>query len=285
MLVTNLEHHAHHSCAADMLSADEERRLVCAWQKFGDRRSRDRLINAFAPMAASVAKRAKPRSKGVDPDLVQQANIGLMKAADRFDPERENRFSAYAIWWARAEVQTYIWANKSVVRRPNSPQSRKAAAHVAVLNAEMTTDPGIDSSEVDAKLADKLGVNADRAATLRAQVTGSDHSLNAPALGDDGEDRIALLVDPASLEEPAPLRRLETLALRRVLVEALSILPDRERSIIVATLVRDPPATLETLGARYGVSKQRARQLRERGIERLRAALQRRGLTLESLIL
>lgn len=269
--------------SSDMLSSEEERRLVHAWQGRGDRSARDRLLRAFAPLAASIAKRFGPRSGEVDPDLLQQANIGLIKAADRFDLDRDVRFSTYAVWWVRAEVQAYAWANLSVVRRPNSAKLRAAAARIIALDAELAADPAVDRADAAVRLSDALGVDVHRAAEMRAQVTGTDQSLNMPTLEDGGEERIALLVDPDGLDESAPVKRLETEALRRVLVEALSALPDREREIIVATQVVDPPATLEGLGARYGVSKERIRQLRERGFERLRAALRRRGLSLENL--
>lgn len=276
--ITNLSRGARRINPSEMLSADEERQLVRAWQGRGDRRARDRLVTAFAPLAASVAKRAGPKSGDVDPDLVQQANIGLMKAADRFDPGRDIRFATYAVWWVRAEVQAYTRTNRSIVRRPNSALSRKAAARISGLDAAMSGDSASD----DARLADALGVDTQRAAALRAQIRGSDHSLNAPAQEEGGVDRIALLVDPGSLEGPVALQKLETVKLRRLLVDALSALPDRERDIIVATHVKDPPATLERLGALYGVSKERVRQLRERGFERLREAIRQRDLGFES---
>lgn len=280
--VTNLIHGARRVRTSGMLSADQERKLVCAWQARGDRRARDRLINAFAPLAASVARRLKRGAGEVDPDLLQQANIGLMKAADRFDPERGFRFSTFAVWWVRAEVQDYARANTSIVRRPNSAQTRAATAQIAALDAEMAADPGMDRADADEKLADALGVDAQRAAALREQVTGSDSSLNALVRGEDGADRMALLVDPESLEEPVALQSLKIAGLRRVLVDVLNTLPDRERDIIFATQVTDPPATLEDLGTRYGISRERVRQLRERGFERLRAALRQRDLGLES---
>lgn len=280
--VTNLIHGARRVRTSGMLSADQERKLVCAWQARGDRRARDRLINAFAPLAASVARRLKRGAGEVDPDLLQQANIGLMKAADRFDPERGFRFSTFAVWWVRAEVQDYARANTSIVRRPNSAQTRAATAQIAALDAKMAADPGMDRADADEKLADALGVDAQRAAALREQVTGSDSSLNALVRGEDGADRMALLVDPESLEEPVALQSLKIAGLRRVLVDVLNTLPDRERDIIFATQVTDPPATLEDLGTRYGISRERVRQLRERGFERLRAALRQRDLGLES---
>lgn len=269
---------------SDMLSAEEERRLVRAWQDCGDRSARDRLLRAFAPLAASIAKRFGPHSREVDPDLVQQANLGLMKAADRFDLDRDVRFSTYAVWWLRAEVQAYARANLSVVRRPNSAKSRALAARIISLDAELAADPAVDRADATVRLADALGVGVQQAAEMRAQVTGADHSLNAPAIADGSEDRIALLVDPDSLGEPAPLQTLEKDVLRRALVDALSELPERERDIIIATQVMDPPATLEGLGQQYGVSKERIRQLRERGFERLRTAFERRGLTPDSFI-
>jgi RNA polymerase sigma-32 factor len=280
--VTNLIKGARRVRTSQMLSADEERTLLRAWQQHGDRRARDRLINAFAPLAASIAKRFKRGSGEVDLDFVQQAQIGLMKATDRFDPERGIRFATYAVWWVRAEVQEYARANASVVRRPNSARTRAAARQIAALNAEIEADADTDPADADKKLAAALGVDLQKAADLRQQVTGSDSSLNVPVRDEDGADRMALLVDPKSLEEPVALQSLKTTGLRRILVDVLKTLSDRERDIVIATQVSDPPATLEELGTRYGISRERVRQLREKGLERLRAALRKRDLGLES---
>lgn len=282
--VTNLIMGARRVRDSKMLSAEEERALICAWQVHGDRTARDHLIQAFAPLAAAVAKRFKRGAGEADPDLVQQAQIGLIKAADRFDPDRGFRFSTYAVWWARAEVQDFLRVNGSVVRRPNSARTRAAATQIAALDAEMTMNPGLDQATADKRLAAALGVDLRQAASLREQVTGTDSSLNAPVQGSDGMDRIAMLVDPASFDEPAALKNLETAGLRKLLVATFSALPDRERDIIIATQVTEPPATLEDLGTRYGISKERVRQLRERGFERLRAALQQRDLGLDSFL-
>jgi RNA polymerase sigma-32 factor len=275
--VTNLIHGARRVPTPGMLSAEDERALVCAWQDHGDRHARDQLIRAFSPLAASVARRFKRGASETDQDLVQQAQIGLMKAVDRFDPDRGYRFSTYAVWWARAEVQDYARANTSIVRRPNSAQTRAATAQIAAIDAEMTADPAMDRAIADKKLADTLGVDAQRAVALREQVTGSDSSLNVPARDEEGADRMALLADPASLEASLPLKKLETDGLRQALAKALNTLPDRERDIIIATQVNDPPATLEMLGTQFGISKERIRQLRERGFARLRTAMAQRG--------
>lgn len=263
----------------DMLSAEEERDLIRAWQHNGDAAARERLIRAFAPMAAATAKRFAPGNGEADPDLVQQANLGLMKAADRFDPERGIRFATYAIWWARAEIQAYSWANTSVVRRPNSAETRKLGAQVRRLDAAYAADPEADSAEIDAGIAEALGVSTEKLADLRELLNGTDSSLNLPAGSEDGIDRMAMLVDPQSLERETALDPLDVAVLRQTLVDAMRDLPSRERNIVMATQLADPPRTLDCLGAEYGISRERVRQLRERGLERLRDAFRKRKLT------
>ncbi|MFO7920659.1 sigma-70 family RNA polymerase sigma factor [Rhodobacteraceae bacterium W635] len=267
-----------------MLSAEDEKRLIAAWQRDGDSTARDRLLAAFHPMAIAMAKRHTPQSSEPDWDLVQQASIGLMKAADRFDPENGARFSTYAAWWMRAEIQDFKQANLSVVRRPNSAQFRKALGNLARLEDDLLHTQGVDRAEVDAHLARALGVSTERVGILREQVSGRDSSLNVPASGEDGEERQALLVDPRSAEAPGRIERLDVGALRGALATALAALPRREREIVVATQLQDPPATLEGLGAQLGISKERVRQLRERGFERLRDTLRKRDLTPEDIL-
>ncbi|MCC5967170.1 MAG: sigma-70 family RNA polymerase sigma factor [Natronohydrobacter sp.] len=263
-----------------MLSAEDERRLVLAWQSRGDLRARNRLVQGFLPMATAMAKRSSPGGGEVDPDLFQQAVIGLIKAADRFDPTIGNRFSTYAVWWVRAEIQAYRRANVPVVRRPKPALSRKMALQIARLDASVADKADHERLEAEERFASAMGLSRDRIADLRAQITGRDQSLNTPLIGADGEDRLALLVDSASLEDSGAVHPLDISGLRRALVMAASALSDRERHIILATQLNDPPATLEALGERYGISKERVRQLRERGLSRLRAALRETGMEL-----
>ena len=262
----------------EMLSAQDEGALVVAWQQHGDRLARDRLVLAFAPLANAMAHRAKPGGSGADPDLLQQANIGLIKAIDRFDPARENRFSTYAVWWIRAEMQDYLHANTSIVRRPNSAQARQAARQLSRIEAQMDGDPSLTRAEAHAALSERLGVTQNKLDDLRAQVMGRDQSLDAQIAGQDGERRIDRLVDPSTTLDPVGFEDLEAAGLRRRIAQGLSILPHRERDIILATQFRDPPSTLEGLGAEYGISKERVRQLRESGFERLRAALRAQNI-------
>lgn len=264
-----------------MLSAQDEAALLRAWQERGDRQARDRIIQAFAPLAAASAARLSGTPGEADPDLVQQANIGLMKAADRFDPALGHRFSTYAIWWIRAEIQSYRRGNMSVVRRPNSPQIRKVAAQLPRLDAEISGEDGADRAGTERRIAEKLGVTTERLSDLRAQLSVTDRSLNTRPSGPDGDESVALIPDPSSIDVPERIHPLDVDVLRHVLVEVLGALPDREREIVLATELRDPPATLAVLGARFGISRERVRQLRERGLERLRQAMRDRALAPE----
>ena len=251
-----------------MLSAKDELQLILAWQQHGDKSARDQLIAAFAPLAAATARRFASGSGVSDPDLVQQANIGLVKAADRFDPERGFRFSTYAVWWVRAEIRDFRLANMSVVRRPNSADFRKAVFNLARVESDVSAGQNITKAEVDTRVAHALSVTVPRLNELRMQMPGTDASLNVPTFGDDGEERVSLLTDPASLDAETGLSAMDTDKLRNVLLTVMRDLPDRERAIIVATQIADPPSTLDVLGARFGISRERVRQLRERGFER-----------------
>ena len=266
---------------SNMLSADDEFHLLWSWQQHGDQRARDKLITSFSPMAGAMAKRALVGSQTAYPDLVQQANIGLMKASDRFDLNRGHRFSTYAVWWIRAEIQDYKLANRSIVRRPNSTDLRKAIANLSRLDETVSNDPTINQADADMCVARALGVSLLRLNDLREQVSGADFSLNVPSVGDDGEDQMARLVDPVSMENENIAINHDIKTLRALLIEIINALPVREREIIVATQMQDPPATLDRLGTNLGISGERVRQLRERGFERLRAIMLQRDLELE----
>jgi RNA polymerase sigma-32 factor len=268
----------------NMLSASDELHLLQAWQQRGDKPALDKVITAFSPMAAAMAKRALAGSQTTESDLVQQVNIGLMKAADCFDLDRGYRFLTYAIWWFRAKIQDYKPANRWIVRRSNSANLRKSIANLTRLDEAVSNNPTISRADADTCVARELCVSPLRLNDLRERISGVDFSLNVPSVGVDGEDWIARLVDPVSMEDAETMGRLGINTLRAFLVEMIGALPNREGGIIVATQLQDPPATLTTLGIHFGVSKERVRQFRERSFERLRTTMGQRDLELEHFV-
>jgi RNA polymerase sigma-32 factor len=268
----------------EMLPPEEELRLARAWQQAGDKTARDRLVEAFMPLAGAMAKRFGAGTGAADPDLAQQAHIGLLKAADRFDPDQGVRFSTYAVWWVRAEIQDFKLANLSVVRRPNTASFRNAFFNLSRVEQSIGTDAQEPETTRDARIAAELGVAPKKLTDLRMQLSGGDSSLNAPAQEEDGADRMALLPDHETDVEAEVRGHLDRAKLRETIVAAMQALPDREREIILATQLADPPATLEALAPRFGISKERVRQLRERGFERLRDTLRRLDVTPEAML-
>lgn len=256
------------------LTADEEVRLARAWRDTGDVAARNRLVTAYHPLVMSIARRfTKNRNLQDDPDLLQHAYIGLLKAADGFDPERGFRFSTYAAWWVRAELQDYRMSNWSLVKRGRSAKARKAFFNLARIEETLEAVPGETAADRDQRVADKLGVKADDLNAMRQQFSGADSSLNRPASDEEGDDIINLLPDPDCDVEQDVATRHDLDVFRRTVSRHFGRLPDREREIVIATVVQDPPMTLNQLGEIHGISRERVRQLRERGLERLRSSL------------
>ena len=255
------------------LSADEEQRLARAWQQNHDVEARNRLVNAFVPLAMSTAKRHSKDKKLDDPDLLQHAYIGLIKAANGFDPERGFRFSTYAAWWIRAELQSYRVRTWSLVQRTRSAKARKVFFNLSRLEDDVNAPAGETSEQKNARVATALDLDPSELDGYRMEFAGSDSSLNQPASAEDGDELIHLLQDPDCDVEGEVAARLDSDRFWREARRYFGNLPERERVIIVSTVLRDPPLTLEQLGESYGISRERVRQLRERGLQRLRHSM------------
>jgi len=255
-----------------MLSPEEEARLARAWREHGDVAARNRLVTAFTPLVqAMVARFTKKRAQD-DPDLMQQAHIGLMRAADGFDPDRGIRFATYAAWWVRAELQDYRLLNWSLVRRGRSAKARQAFYRLGQVETSLPPRPGEDPAERDARLAAALGVDGHVLSEMRQQFGHADASLHGP-VGEDGAEAMDLLPDPETDVEAEVAARHDRARLRAAMIDHFRALPERERHIVVSNVLADPPLTLQELGDIHGVSRERVRQLRDRGLERLRARL------------
>ncbi|MEQ8915624.1 MAG: sigma-70 family RNA polymerase sigma factor [Roseovarius sp.] len=267
------KHHRHRP-RPGFLSADDEQRLARAWQDNRDVEARNRLVRAFAPLAMATAKRHSRDKKLDDPDLIQHAHIGLIKAANGFDPDKGFRFSTYAAWWIRAELQEYRLRTWSMVQRTRTAKSRKVFFNLHRLEDDVNAPQGETRDEKNRRVATALGLEPSELDAFRTEFAGSDSSLNRPAAAsEDGDDIINLLQDPDCDVEQEVSDRLDRNRFWREAKTHFGKLPDRERVIVVSTVLKDPPMTLEQLGTVYGISRERVRQLRERGLERLRHSM------------
>lgn len=260
--------------AAPTLSREREFELARAWRESGDQEAMHEIVRAYTRLVVAIA--ARFRHYGLPAgDLIQEGNLGLLLAAARFEPERGVRFSTYATWWIRSQMQDHVLRNWSIVRTGTTSAQKSLFFNLRRLRARIGGEGAVLSPEARARIATLLNVSEADVADMEARLSGPDCSLNAP-VGEDGDDDWQdLLVDDRPSPEEIAAERDDTRSRLTRLASALSELPQRERKIIAARQLREEAATLETLGRELGVSKERVRQLEARAIGRLRDALLR----------
>ncbi len=259
-----------------LLSVEEEQRLARQFRDTQDTRSGHDLVTANLRFVVKVAY--EYRSYGFRmADLVQEGNIGLMRAVQKFDPEKEIRLISYAVWWIRAYIQNYILRSWSLVKLGTTQAQRKLFFSLARTRREldrMSVGHGADSDGEDTgKIARKLHVKASEVQEMAQRMDGRDLSLDAP-LGEDGSSSH---VDFVTGEGPGQDDELGAAQEQRVVTgrvgAALARLDERERFIIEQRVMNDAPMTLKELGDHFGFSRERARQLEIRAKEKLKAEL------------
>ena len=210
-------------------------------------------------------------------DLIQEGHVGLLEAAARFEPAREVRFSTYATWWIRASIQDYILRNWSIVRGGTSSAQKALFFNLRRLRARISQNANqVSTSEMHRQIAEAIGVSVMDVATMDARLSGADASLNAPLSdGEDGgsADRQDLLPDTAPLQDELVGQAIDSERRKNWLAQALTVLNERELKIVRERRLADEGATLEALGEKLGISKERVRQLESRALQKLKAAL------------
>jgi len=262
------------SMARAMLDAETEHALAVAWRDNRDEAALHRLIEAYARLAVSIAGRFRRYAVPFD-DLIQQGNLGLMRAAEKYDPDNGARFSTYATWWIRASMQEYVMRNWSLVRTGTNAAQKKLFFHLRRLQARAEDDPARREA-ISHAVARELDVPIDQVEIMMGRMSGPDLSLNTPQSDDeDGREWQEALEDDMPATEDAVLGHLETTRRRALLHAAVRTLPQRERDIVARRHLQDDPCTLNELGQEMGISKERVRQLEERALERIRTYMHR----------
>jgi RNA polymerase sigma-32 factor len=241
------------------LDREAERKLAKRWIK-GDLKAGEKLVEACLPFVISIA--LEYRRWGVPlEDIIQQGNIGLLRAARKFDPARECRLATYAVYWIRAEIREYVVRAYRVVRLGTTKAERRA------LRAYRTTK----ESDPE-KLAAVSGLSKERVEQLLPLLVARESSLDA-STNDMGPAVERLVANDASPEEDAGTKE-SRLRAKVAVAGALKGLSEREQLIVRERMMSDEPATLQKLGDILGVSKERVRQLEERARGKLRVELE-----------
>jgi RNA polymerase sigma-32 factor len=255
-----------------LLEREREAALSRDWHERRDDAALHELVSAHARLVVRIA--AGFRRSGLPlPDLIQEGNIGLIEAADRFDPERGVRFSTYASWWIRAAIQGFILRNSSIVRAATTPKQRYLFFSIRRLQRRAGGYDGRLSDGERAMLAARVGVDPAEVERMESHVARPDQSLNVAVGEDESAERQDMVVDPA----PTPHEIAEQESLKRArgrwIREALARLSPRERRIVRLRFFGDHKVHLHDIGVVLGISKERVRQIEARALQKLKAAL------------
>ncbi|WP_085852972.1 RNA polymerase factor sigma-32 [Palleronia marisminoris] len=264
---------------AELLDAETELRLAYAWRDHRDEAALHRLITAYMRLAISMAAKFKRYGAPMN-DLIQEAGLGLMKAADKFDPDRGVRFSTYAVWWIKASIQDYVMRNWSMVRTGSTSSQKSLFFNMRRVQARLEREAAargerLDRQKMREMISTEVGVPLHDVEMMEGRLAGSDFSLNATqSTEDEGRQWIDALEDDAAQADETVTHAKDVDTLRVWLVEAMGQLNDRERFIVRERKLRDQPRTLESLGTELGLSKERVRQLEAAAFGKMRKSLE-----------
>ena len=264
---------------AELLDAETESQLAYAWRDRRDEQALHRLITAYMRLAISMA--AKFRRYGAPMnDLIQEASLGLMKAADKFDPDRGVRFSTYAVWWIKASIQDYVMRNWSMVRTGSTSSQKALFFNLRRVQAKLEREASqrgeaLDQHQLRQMVAAEVGVPVADVEMMEGRLSGSDYSLNATQSHDeDGREWIDALEDEGQQAAEMIEEAHDGARLRGWLVKAMQGLNARERYIVAERKLKDEGRTLESLGEELGLSKERVRQLEAAAFAKMRRSLE-----------
>jgi RNA polymerase sigma-32 factor len=261
-----------------MLAPQEEYMLAKRWREHADPDAAHRLVTSHLRLVAKIAMGYRGYGLPLS-ELISEGNVGMMQAVKRFDPDRGFRLATYAMWWIRAAIQEYILHSWSLVKMGTTAAQKKLFFNLRKLKGQLQAiDEGDLSPENVKRIATELGVPEPDVVSMNRRLAAPDHSLNAPLRADGEGEWQDWLVDESSDQEESLGERQE-LGLRRDLLRgALSHLTERERDILTERRLKEQPTTLEDLSQKYGISRERVRQIEVRAFEKLQKAIKTAAL-------
>jgi len=252
-----------------MLEAGEEYMLAKAWREHGDSDSAHRLVTSHLRLVAKIAMGYRGYGLPLS-ELISEGNVGMMQAVKRYDPERGFRLATYAMWWIRAAIQEYILHSWSLVKIGTTAAQKKLFFNLRRLKGQMKAiDEGDLAPEQVTAIAVKLDVPEQDVVSMNRRLGAPDHSLNAPLRIDGEGEWQDWLVDETPDQETTLGDREELGKRRAMLAQAMTGLNERERDILFERRLREDPTTLEDLSRKYGISRERVRQIEVRAFEKL----------------
>ena len=263
-----------------LLKPEEEYMLAKRWREHGDTDAAHKLVTSHLRLVAKIAMGYRGYGLPLS-ELISEGNIGMMQAVKRFDPEHGFRLATYAMWWIRASIQEYVLHSWSLVKMGTTAAQKKLFFNLRKIKGQLKAiDEGDLSPENVKEIARRLDVPEADVISMNRRLTAPDSSLNASLRsdGEGGDEWQDWLVDEGPSQE-TQLGERQELGLRRDLLRAaMTHLTPRERDILVERRLQDEPATLEDLSKKYGISRERVRQIEVRAFEKLQKSIKTQAL-------
>ncbi|MCW1952093.1 MAG: RNA polymerase sigma factor RpoH [Octadecabacter sp.] len=259
-----------------MLEPDEEYMLAKRWVDHEDSEAAHKMVTSHLRLAAKIAMGY--RGYGLPTaEVISEANVGLMQAVKRFDPEKGFRLATYAMWWIRASIQEYVLRSWSMVKLGTTSAQKKLFFNLRkAKNRIGALEEGDLRPENVERIAHDLGVTEDEVVSMNRRMSGGDASLNA-TVGSEGEGTMQWQdwLEDESADQAGDYEAKDELDMRRELMaEAMAVLNDREKDILMQRRLMEKAITLEELSGQYDVSRERIRQIEVRAFEKLQKKMQ-----------
>jgi RNA polymerase sigma-32 factor len=254
-----------------LLEPEQEQQLARRWQELRDQKAADELVTSHLRLAAKVARGYRGYGLPLT-DIIAEANLGLVIAASRFEPDRGARFSTYALSWMKATILEYIMRSWSLVRIGTTPAQRMLFFRLRREMSKLAGTPMQLNAQAAEAIASSLGVEAREVIEMDCRMRG-DESLNKPINDEEQSvEREAMLVDPAPNAEAILVEWEEGVRQKRALYAALHVLTERERQVFMARRFAQKPPTLDQLARKMSISTERVRQIEARAFAKVKQA-------------
>ncbi len=256
-----------------MLTQEQEIDLIKKY-KDGDDASKDIIVTSHLRLAAKIAMKYRGYKLPLA-DIISESNLGILHALKRFDPDKGFRFSTYAIWWIRANVQEYVLHNWSLVKIGTTSAQKKLFFSLRRVKNKLQAMEDDDkmNSEMVSMISETLNVSEKDVVDMNQRMSHPDHSLNTPKFMDSNDEWQDWIVDNAEDPETSTSNTEEKDILLKLLEEKMPLLNERERGILSQRRLVETPVTLNELSKTYGISRERIRQIETRAFEKLKKSI------------
>ena len=256
-----------------MLDAEEEYMLAKNWKTTGNIKSAEKLVTSHLRLVAKIAMGYRGYGLPVN-ELISEGNLGLMQAVKKFDPDKGFRLATYAMWWIKAAIQEYVLRSWSLVKMGTTSAQKKLFFNLKKLKSQIAPGQEGDLKEDQVtEISKRLDVDSQEVVNMNRRMMGQEKSLNDPIKAGETDEWQDWLVDDSLDQELILSQQQEYNDKKGLLNNAMKILNDREKEIIVARRLSENPTTLEDLSKKYNISRERIRQIETKAFEKLQKSM------------